>query len=96
MNSASYEYRNKSARRGAHFVLMGMPIICWKTFPAKTTTMLSTRNSILIAKVCTEVFVISARFINKRNILTLGTRVKRARNGKVEVDNVIQVNVKIK
>ena len=34
MNSASYEYRNMSARRGAQFVPMGMPIICWKNFPA--------------------------------------------------------------
>ena len=33
MNSASYEYRNMSARRGEQFVPMGMPIICWKTFP---------------------------------------------------------------
>ena len=31
MNSASYEYRNMSARRGAQFVPMGMPTICWKT-----------------------------------------------------------------
>ena len=36
MNSAS----NMSARRGAQFVSMGMPIICWKTFPAKTTSFL--------------------------------------------------------
>ena len=48
MNSASYEYRNKSARRGAQFVPKGMPIICWKTFPAKTTKMLSTRNSSIL------------------------------------------------
>ena len=26
-----------SARRGAQFVPIGIPIICWKTFPAKTT-----------------------------------------------------------
>ena len=45
MNSASYEYRNVSARRGAQFVPIGMPTICWKTFPPKTTKMLSTRNS---------------------------------------------------
>ena len=32
MNSASYEYRNMSARRGAQFVPIGMPTICWKTF----------------------------------------------------------------
>ena len=48
MNSASYEYRNMSARRGAQLVPMGMPIICWKTFPAKTTKMLSTRNSSIL------------------------------------------------
>ena len=48
MDSASYEYKNMSARRGAQFVSMGMPIICWKTFPAKTTKMLSTRNSSIL------------------------------------------------
>ena len=26
-----------SAKRGARFVLIGKPTICWKTFPAKTT-----------------------------------------------------------
>ena len=44
INSASYEYKNMSARRGTQFVPMGMPIICRKN-PAKTTKMLSTRNS---------------------------------------------------
>ena len=48
MNSASYEYRNMSARRGAQFVSIGMPTICWKTFPPKTTEMLSTRNSSML------------------------------------------------
>ena len=48
MNSASYEYRNMSARRGAQFVPMGMPIICWKTFTAKTSKMLLTRNSSIL------------------------------------------------
>ena len=48
MNSASYEYRNMSARRGAQFVSMGMPIMCWKIFPANTTKMLSTRNSCIL------------------------------------------------
>ena len=48
MNSASYEYRNVSARRGAQFVPIGMPTICWKTFPPKTTKMLSTRNSSML------------------------------------------------
>ena len=42
--SASYEYRKMSAR-GAQFVPIGMPTVCWKTFPAKTMKILSTRNS---------------------------------------------------
>ena len=45
MKSASFEYRKMSARRGAQFVPIGMPTICWKTFPPETTKMLSTRNS---------------------------------------------------
>ena len=47
MNSASYEYRNMSARRGAQFVPIGKPTIRWKTFPPKTTKMLSSRKSFL-------------------------------------------------
>ena len=41
MKSASYEYRNMSARRGAQFVPMGMPIICcksWKVMSQKSQT----------------------------------------------------------
>ena len=53
MNSASYEYRNMTAGRVAQFVPMGMPIICWKTFPAKTTKMVSTRNSSIHLLQCT-------------------------------------------
>ena len=48
MQSASYEYRKMSARSGAQFVLIGMPTVCWKTFPAKTTKILSTRNSSIL------------------------------------------------
>ena len=33
MKSASYEYRKMSAKSG---VPIGMPTVCWKTFPAKT------------------------------------------------------------
>ena len=33
MNSASYEYRNMSARRGAQFVTIGMPTINEKFLP---------------------------------------------------------------
>ena len=41
MNSASYGYRNMSARRGAQFVPIKMPTICCKTFPLKTTWKIS-------------------------------------------------------
>ena len=47
-NSASYKYINMSASRGAHFVPMGMPTICWKNFQAKTTKILSARNSSIL------------------------------------------------
>ena len=43
INSASVE--KYVARRGAQLVSIGIPTICWKTFPAKTTKKLSTRNS---------------------------------------------------
>ena len=45
---ASQEYIKMLARRGAQFVPIGMPTACWKTFPAKTTKMLSTRNSSIL------------------------------------------------
>ena len=37
-----------SATSGAQFVPIGMPTVCWKTFPAKTTKILSTRNSSIL------------------------------------------------
>ena len=48
INYASNEQRNMSARGGAQFVPIGIPTICWKTFPVKTTKMLSTRNSSIL------------------------------------------------
>ena len=49
MKSASNEFtKNMSTRRGAQFVPIGMPTVCWKTFPAKTTKILSTRNSSIL------------------------------------------------
>ena len=48
MKSASYEYRKMSARSGAQFVPIGMPTVCWKTFPAKTTKILSARYSSIL------------------------------------------------
>ena len=44
----TFEYRNMSAWGGAQFVPMGMPIISWKIFPAKTTKILSTKNSSIL------------------------------------------------
>ena len=47
VNSASYEYRKMSARRGAQFVPIGMPTVCWKTsgiYPK----IVSTRNSSIL------------------------------------------------
>jgi hypothetical protein len=37
--SDSYEYKNKSARRGAQFVPIGMPTTCWNSVPPKETNM---------------------------------------------------------
>jgi hypothetical protein len=34
-NSDSYEYKNKSARRGAQFVHIGMPTSCWNSIPQR-------------------------------------------------------------
>ena len=43
-NSNSYEYKNKSARRGAQFVPIGMPTTYWNSVPPKETNMLLMRN----------------------------------------------------
>ena len=48
MNSASNEYRNISARRGAQFEPIGISIIYRKSFPEKNTKILSTRNSSIL------------------------------------------------
>ena len=37
MNSAFYEYNNKSAGSGAQFVPIWIPTICWKTRLPKST-----------------------------------------------------------
>ena len=60
MKYASYEYRKLSARRGAQFVPIGMPTVCWKTFPAKTTKTLSTRNSSILLMLASEYLVFVA------------------------------------
>ena len=66
MKSASYEYRKMLARKGAQFVPIGMPTICWKTFPPKTTKMLSTRNSSMLMMSASEyLFFESDCFLTK-------------------------------
>jgi hypothetical protein len=49
-----YEYKNKSARRGAQFVPIGMPTICWNSVLPKETNMLSMRNSSILITCCSE------------------------------------------
>ena len=77
MKSASYEYRKMSARRGAQFVPIGMPTVCWKTFPAKTTKILSTRNSSILMMSSSEYLLLesecskygkSLEFASKRRV----------------------------
>jgi hypothetical protein len=53
-NSDSYEHKNKSARRGAQFVPIGMPTICWNSVPPKETNMLSMRNSSILITCSSE------------------------------------------
>ena len=60
VKSASYEYRKMSARRGAQFVPIGMPTVCWKTFPAKTTKILSTRNSSILMMSSSEYLLLES------------------------------------
>ena len=50
--SDSYEYKNKSARRGAQFAPIGMPTTCWNSVPPKETNMLSMRNSFTVYYKC--------------------------------------------
>ena len=58
MKSASYEYRKTSARRGAQLVHIGMSTVCLKTFPVKTTKILSTRNSSILMMSSSEYFLL--------------------------------------
>ena len=53
-NSDSYEYKNKSARRGAQFAPIGMPTTCWNSIPPKETNMLSMRNSSILITCSSE------------------------------------------
>jgi hypothetical protein len=57
--SVSYEKINKSARRGAQLVSMGMATVCWQTRPSNITYMMSIKNSenYLVDSVC--VFILT-------------------------------------
>ena len=48
MNSASCEYRNMSARRGAQFVPIWMPTICLKPFPRKCCRLIMMSSSVYL------------------------------------------------
>jgi hypothetical protein len=50
--SDSYEYKNKSARRGAQFVPIGMPTTCWNSTPPKETNMLVMMSTKPLVKSC--------------------------------------------
>ena len=60
MSSASHEYRKVSERKAAQFVPIGMPTACWKTFPAKTTKILSTRNSSILMMSSSELLFLES------------------------------------
>jgi hypothetical protein len=53
-NADSYEYKKKSARRGAQFVPIGMPTTCCNSIPTKETNMLSMRNSSILITCSSE------------------------------------------
>ena len=49
-----------SVRRGVQFVPIGIPTICWKTFPANTTKMLSVRNANILMMASSEYFFLES------------------------------------
>ena len=49
-----------SVRRGTPFFPIGIPTICWKTFPAKTKKMLYTRNSSILMMSSSEYFILES------------------------------------
>ena len=71
MNTVSFPLRAKpvwnplrinTERCGAQFVPIGMPTVCWKTFPAKTTKILSTRNSSILMMSASEYLILESEF----------------------------------
>ena len=68
MKSASYEYRKMSARSGAQFVPIGMPTVCWKTFPAKTTKNIVNKKLKHLGDVVFRVLVFRIRVLLHKNM----------------------------
>jgi hypothetical protein len=60
MNSASKEYKNKSAYKGAQLVPMGIPTVCWKILLPKATKMLSMRNPNISLMSTSEYFCVES------------------------------------
>ena len=74
-NSASYKYKNRSARSGAQFVPIGIPRVCWKILPPKSTNMLSIRKSItLVMSSSVYLVALSERLMTKYVLFPLTTR----------------------
>ena len=74
-NSVSFEYENKSARRGAELVPIGMPTCCWKKAPPNWQICYQWRNrvhrilsfcDVLVRKIC--------GFVSKNNTIFLNSK----------------------
>ena len=72
-----------SAGRGAEFVPIGILPISWKTFPTKTTKMLSTRNSriVMIRVQVFETECFCTKYLLKRNLCICEGVSSLVRNG---------------
>jgi len=58
-----YEYKNKSARRGAQLVPIGMPTVCWKIRPPNSINILSMKkvyhiDNVVLGVLCLAISVI--------------------------------------
>ena len=55
----------------AQFVPICMPTVCWKTFPAKTTKVLSTRNSKILStiKIAQSDFIAAGAFVYQKHVI---------------------------
>jgi hypothetical protein len=71
MKSASYEKGNKSARRGAQFVPIGMPTVCCKIRSLSITHMLSFKYSNMLKISVSENFLVESEWCSMQNKICL-------------------------